>query len=538
MGTPSLAETARLAEQARNGDLAALRELCDALNVPFLDRLPAPGLPPELAGRIELGWARKNRLVPLSTAGESVVVAVVNPLALDPVDELAFVLGRRIEVVAAPEAEVLGALNRLFSESMDTADDVLRELAETEAGHLEADLEAAQDLIDSSESAPIVRLINRVLIQAANERASDIHLESGGDRVNIRFRIDGVLYDRISPPKSYLTFLASRVKVMSGLDIAEKRLPQDGRFQFLVADRNIDVRVSVIPTSTGERVVLRLLDKSQGLLGLEDLGLEDENLRRFEDLIQKPHGIVLATGPTGSGKTTTLYAALSRLNTRDLNIITIEDPVEYQLKGVGQIHVNPKVGLDFARGLRSVLRHDPDVIMIGEIRDLETAEIAIQSSLTGHLVFSTLHTNDAPSAVTRLVDMGIEPYLVSSALIGVVAQRLVRLLCPRCKSPVTTPLAETLSRAGLAENALAGATVYKPQGCDYCHYTGYRGRTGIYELLLPTDEVQAVLATTSEAGRIRRVALAAGMTPLSESGLARVRRGQTSLEEVLRVTQT
>ena len=419
--------------------------------------------------------------------------------------------------------------------SMDTADDVLKEIAETEEDPLSADLDAVPDLIDSSDAAPVIRLVNRILYQAVTERVSDIHIEAGGDRVKVRFRIDGVLYDRLSPPKSYLPFLSSRIKVMAGLDIAEKRLPQDGRFNFSVAERSVDVRVSVIPTTGGERVVLRLLDKTTALLGLEDLGMGGRVLETFAGLITRPNGIILATGPTGSGKTTTLYAALSRLNSRELNIITIEDPVEYHLPGVGQIHVNSKVGLDFARGLRSVLRHDPDVIMIGEIRDVETAEIAIQSSLTGHLVFSTLHTNDAPSAVTRLVDMGVEPYLVSSAVIGVLAQRLIRLLCPNCKAP-HQPSAKALARAGLPPDALDGHQVYKPVGCDKCFETGYRGRAGLYELLKVSDEVQKVLAQTSEANDIRRVARESGMVPLIHAGLEKVKKGQTSLREVLRVT--
>ncbi len=537
MGESRLATTLRLAEQARAGDIEALKALCEHLALTFLERLPGPQLPAELVKKLDVGWARRNRLVPLSADDEHVVVATSQPLVLEPVDELAFTLGRRIELVGAPEEEVLAALNFVFSESMDTADDVLKEMAAADEDILTTDLDAIPDLIDSSDAAPVIRLVNRVLFQAVSERVSDIHIEPAADRVKIRFRIDGVLYERLNPPRNYLPFLASRIKVMSGLDIAEKRLPQDGRFQFTVAERNIDVRVSVIPTAGGERVVLRLLDKTTALLGLEDLGMSSENLETFGRLIARPNGIILATGPTGSGKTTSLYAALSRLNTRELNIITIEDPVEYHLPGVGQIHVNPKVGLDFARGLRSVLRHDPDVIMIGEIRDAETAEIAIQSSLTGHLVFSTLHTNDAPSAVTRLVDMGVEPYLVSSAVIGVVAQRLVRMLCPSCKQ-LDQPSPGALERAGLPPDTLEGADVFRPAGCDICFKTGYRGRAGIYEILTVSDTVQRTLARTSEANEIRRAAIEGGMIPLVEAGLIKVRDGRTSLEEILRVTLT
>jgi len=535
MPDPNLGSAAKSVSQNRTAETEPLRKLCADLGVPFLDRLPPPQAPRDLVAGLNVAWARRHRLAPISIDQDKVVVAASNPLALEPPDELAFTLGRRLELVCAPENEILKALNLLFSESLDSTDDLLREMAENEKDPWSAELEAAPDLIDSSDSAPIIRLLNRVLFQAVSERASDIHIEAGTEAVEIRFRIDGLLYDRLSPPKNYLPFLSSRIKVMAGLDIAEKRVPQDGRFQFTVAERNIDVRVSIIPTADGERVVLRLLDKSSGLLGLEDLGLDRQNLEILARLISRPHGIILATGPTGSGKTTTLYAALTRLNSRERNIITIEDPVEYRLPGVAQIHVNPKVGLSFARGLRSVLRHDPDVIMIGEIRDLETAEIAIQAALTGHLVFSTLHTNDAASAVTRLVDMGVEPYLVSSSVIGVEAQRLVRLLCPQCKQP-ETPAPQVLARAGLPPEALDGARVFRAQGCEHCLFTGYRGRTGIHELLTVTEEVQQVLSRTSEANEIRRAAVRSGMKPLLIDGLEKVRAGRTSLEEVLRVT--
>ncbi|MBU2549958.1 MAG: type II secretion system ATPase GspE [Proteobacteria bacterium] len=532
-----LRTTFQLALEAGSGGAEALKALCVHLGLPFFDRLPTPRVPSELTEKFDVAWARKNRLVPLSVQDDHVVAATSVPLAVEPPDQLAFVLGRRVELVGAPEDEILRALNMYFSESMASADDVLKEMTETEVEVLGTDLEAVPDLIDSSDSAPVIRLINRVLFQAVSEKASDIHIEPASDHVKVRFRIDGVLYDRLHPPLQYLPFLSSRIKVLAGLDIAEKRLPQDGRFQFTVAELNIDVRVSIIPTAGGERVVLRLLDKSTALLGLEELGMDPDNFGVFNQLITRPHGIFLATGPTGAGKTTTLYAALSRLNSRELNIITIEDPVEYRLSGVGQIHVNTKVGLDFARGLRSVLRHDPDVIMIGEIRDFETAEIAIQAALTGHLVFSTLHTNDASSAVTRLVDMGVEPFLVSSAVIGVGAQRLVRLLCPHCRQP-HRPLARTLSRAGLPQDVLDGAEVYQPAGCEHCFQTGYRGRTGIYELLAMTGPVQRTLARTSESNEIRQSAIESGMKPLIMDGLNKVRAGKTSLEEVLRVTLT
>ncbi len=533
-GSPDT-ETLNQAKHASTAGGEEIRSLCDRLGIPFLEHLPRVQLPLELIKKLDVAWARKNRLVPIEAAEDKVVVAVSNPLNLGATDELAFTLNKRIEVAAAPEKEILSSLNVIFSESMDTADDLLTEMVAGEEDLLNTNLDAIPDLIDSDDAAPVIKLVNRILFQAVSERASDVHIEPGPGVVNVRSRIDGILYDRLAPPRHYLPFLVSRIKVMAGLDIAEKRLPQDGRFNFTVAERNIDVRVSVIPTSEGERLVLRLLDKGSAHLNLEDLGLNRENLDLFVGLISKPHGIILTTGPTGSGKTTTLYAALSRLNSRESNIITIEDPVEYNLPGVGQIQVNTKIGLDFARGLRSVLRHDPDIIMIGEIRDLETAEIAIQASLTGHLVFSTLHTNDAPSAVTRLVDMGIEPYLVSSTVTGVLAQRLVRLLCPQCKEPYK-PAPETLDRANLEPDSLKDVQFFRARGCPDCLQTGYKGRTGIYELLILDDAIQQILVHNPEANVIRKAALKAGMRTLLRDGLEKIRDGITSLEEVLRVT--
>lgn len=529
--------TRRLAARIMEGDGEAVRELCSHLGIAWYDKLFAPKLPSEILNKLDVGWARKNRAIPILVEDDVVTVAVPNPLAASSSDEIAFALGRRVETVCAPVDEILRTLNLLFTESLSATDDLLKEMAEDQSEGFGSDFDTETDLIDSSEAAPVIRLVNRILYQAANEGVSDVHIEPAEGEVKVRYRIDGVLYDRINPPKNYLPFLSSRIKVMSGLDIAERRLPQDGRFKFTVAEKNIDVRVSVIPTAGGERLVLRLLDKTTALFGLEDLGMDQDNLEIFQRLIASPHGIILATGPTGSGKTTSLYAALTQLDNRELNIITIEDPVEYQLPGVGQIQVNTKAGLTFAGGLRSVLRHDPDVIMIGEIRDLETAEIAIQSSLTGHLVFSTLHTNDAPSAVTRLVDMGVEPYLVSSSVIGVIAQRLIRVLCPHCKQS-DKPSPEALERAGLRPDVLDGAEVFRPRGCEHCFNTGYRGRTGIYELMPASDELHQALSRTSEAGELRRAAISAGLKTLMDSGLSKVRRGQTSLEEVLRVTLT
>lgn len=513
-----------------------LKRLSETLKIPFMNRLPlAVNLSHELVQGLDVAWARKNRLVPIEESPERIQVAISSPLALSPIDEMAHKFGRRIEIVVAPENEILKALNQIFSESMDTADDLLLKMAADDEGFSGDGLEDIPDLIDSEDSAPVIKLVNHILFSAVEEKASDIHIEPGPGTMVVRYRIDGILYNRLSPPKQYLPFLSSRVKVMAGLDIAEKRLPQDGRFQFSVAERSIDVRVSVIPTSEGERLVLRLLDKGTSHLELSELGLAEANLALFARLVDRTNGIILSTGPTGSGKTTTLYTAISRLDTQEINIITIEDPVEYNLPGVGQIQVNSKIGLTFSQGLRSVLRHDPDVIMIGEIRDLETSEIAIQAALTGHLVFSTIHTNDAPSSVTRLVDMGVEPYLVSSTIQGVVAQRLVRLLCTKCRVPYVPDLA-FLKKSGLDSVKLSGVEVYKAEGCPDCFGTGYKGRIGIFEIMEMNDEIRACLVRTPAANAIREVAIQTGMETLLDDGLKKVKAGLTSIEEILRVT--
>jgi general secretion pathway protein E len=393
------------------------------------------------------------------------------------------------------------------------------------------------DLLEADDAAPIIKLVNGLLSQAVKDRASDIHVEVFEKDLVIRFRVDGMLYDVISPPKRFHAAIASRIKVMSGLNIAEKRLPQDGRIRVRIAGRDIDIRVSSIPTAFGERLVLRLLDRAQAVVdvNLDRLGFSGDNLQRIDRLIHQSHGIILATGPTGSGKTTTLYACLSRINSPEKNIITIEDPIEYQLHGVGQMQVNPKIDLTFANGLRSILRQDPDVIMVGEIRDSETAEIAIQAALTGHLVFSTLHTNDSFGALTRLIDMEIEPFLVSSSVIAVLAQRLVRVLCPDCREAYM-PSETELSRIGLKPAQLT-SPIFKPRGCRACRNTGYRGRTAIQELMVMDDEVRALVMRKADAATIRRACTGHGMKLLREDGAQRIIGGQTTIEELLRVTQ-
>jgi general secretion pathway protein E len=440
-------------------------------------------------------------------------------------------------VVVAPGPAIVDSINRVYDLASGSASELMDGLDEERLDLLATELEEPRDLLDADDEAPIIRLVNSLLFQAVKDRASDIHVEPFERDLLVRFRIDGILYDIITPPKRFQPVIISRVKVMAGLNIAEKRLPQDGRIRIRLAGKDVDIRVSTVPTAHGERVVMRLLDRSATILQLGELGLIGHKQERVDQLIHQPHGIILVTGPTGSGKTTTLYAALSRINTTDKNIITIEDPIEYQLHGVGQIQVNPKIELTFASGLRSVLRQDPDVVMVGEIRDVETAKIAIQAALTGHLVFSTLHTNDSCAAITRLLDMGIEPFLVSSSLIAVMAQRLVRRICTACAVPYT-PSMEELRQLGVASDRLEGNTVYRTgPGCAECKRTGYRGRTGIHELLIIDDDVRNLIMKAADSATIRRAAASRGMTSLREDGAEKLLAGMTTVEEILRVTQ-
>ena len=404
---------------------------------------------------------------------------------------------------------------------------------EIAAGDNDSRAPEPEDLLDVSDEAPVIRFVNSLITQGYKERASDIHIEPFETELIVRYRIDGILYEALRPPHKSHAAIVSRIKIMAALNIAEKRLPQDGRFRVRIAGKDVDVRVSTLPTAFGERVVLRLLDHGSQVLQLEDIGLEADLLRQLDAMIRKSHGIFLVTGPTGSGKTTTLYAALTRLNNREKNIITVEDPIEYQLPGVGQIQVNAKIDLTFANGLRSILRQDPDIIMVGEIRDAETAEIAVQSALTGHMVFSTLHTNDAAGALTRLVEMGIEPFLAASSIVSIIAQRLVRQICPHCRESYR-PSPNLLTDAGLPDD---GALYYRGRGCDRCMGLGYRGRSGIYELLPVEEETRELLLARKDAATIKAAAQRKGMKSLRDAGLAKAAAGETTLEEVLRVTQ-
>ena len=513
-----------------------LKALGLQFDLSFLPALPSEGLMIEFTEQVPIQFLKKYKMVPIVTA-EKTFLAVNDPLLFQPMDDLRLLLALDgTEVVLAPHSAIVSAINFAYDMRDTSAEQVIQGLHEEDTDLIISEIEETGDLLDDTSDAPIIKLVNLMLSQAVKDRASDIHIEPAQNRLKIRYRVDGVLYDMLSPPKHIQSALVSRIKIMAKMNIAEKRLPQDGRIEVKIGDKNIDIRVSTIPIAFGERVVLRLLDKTSILLQVSDLGMPRERLKEFDGLIHSPYGIVLVTGPTGSGKTTTLYAALSTINTTDVNIITIEDPIEYQLEGVGQIQVNPKIDLTFANGLRSIVRQDPDVILVGEIRDLETAEIAIQSALTGHLVFSTLHTNDSASAVTRLIDMGIEPFLVTSSVIAILAQRLVRTLCSACKEAYI-PDEESLQNIGIVSDMIAGRTIYRGSGCPSCLKTGYRGRTGIFEMMMLTDTVKNLILRTSDANAIKRTAVEQGMVTLRQDGAKKVLAGVTTIEEVFRVTQ-
>jgi len=483
---------------------------------------------------IPIHYYKRSGLVPLNGENDVLTVALNDPMNFQMADDLARQAGyETAKLVLSPLKEIQAAINLLFDQTSDDAEKMVQDLEDYQSeNHVFTELDELEDLMDVTHEAPIIRLVNVVLTQALRKQASDIHIEPYEKNIKVRFRVDGILYEIFSLHKRFHAHIVSRLKVMANLDIAEKRIPQDGRMKIKAGNKTVDIRVSIIPMAYGERIVMRLLDKTVSLLGLEDMGLTKNNLDIFKRLIQKNSGILLVTGPTGSGKSTTLYAALNRINSSEKNIITIEDPIEYELTGVGQIQVNPKTDLTFARGLRSVLRHDPDIIMVGEIRDLETVEIAVQASLTGHLVFSTLHTNDAAGALTRLVDMGIEPFLISSSLLAVLAQRLVRRICPNCKVSFM-PEASTLEELGLSGDQ----SFWKGEGCPLCLKSGYRGRSGIFELLPMENEIRGLVTSGADSVRIKEAAVRNGMSTLFEDGVLKVKSGATTLDEVMRVTQ-
>jgi general secretion pathway protein E len=507
------------------------------LDLAVRSQIRAEDVDDELIEKIPIAFAKNHGIIPLRRDEAGVVyIATSNPMETDPLDDLRLIFeGAEIQLELANQRTILGAINEAYDRGPGSTD----ALAEDAAGDLDflaGEISEPEDLLDAADDAPIIKLVNSLLQHAVKERASDVHLEPSEGEIRVRFRIDDVLYEPIKPlPSGLHASIVSRIKIMGGLNIAEKRLPQDGRIRLKIAGRDYDVRLSTLPITYGERVVMRLLPRTQEMLNLEKIGFGKEQLRALNRLIARPNGIILVTGPTGSGKTTTLYGALSRINATDKNIITIEDPVEIQLKGIGQIEVNPKVGLTFANGLRSVLRQDPNVILVGEIRDVETAEIAIQASLTGHLVFSTLHTNDAPSAITRLVDMGVEPFLVGSSLVAVLAQRLVRVLCVECRESYVAS-DEELREIGV-KPPQREVKLYRAQGCASCNHTGYHGRMGIFELMLIDDDIRALVSQNVDSKTIKHKATQKGMHTLRSDGAVKVLRGQTSVAEVLRATE-
>jgi len=508
---------------------ADMETVARRLGIPFHPAVEDAEVDPAFLGRLPLSFARNHLILPIREDQGRLTVASANPTDFAALDEVRGLFGMPLHVVAIPRQALVEALNRLYARTSGSARDVVEELEGEDFFAIATAFSGPKDLLDLTDEAPVIRLLNSILFQAVKERASDIHIEPYERELEVRFRVDGILYPMLTPPKVIQEALISRVKIMAGLNIAEKRLPQDGRIRVIVAGRDVDIRVSIVPTFFGERVVLRLLDKNKGLLTLEDMGLAPRDVSAMHRLLSRTSGIILVTGPTGSGKSTTLYAALNHLNSPDKNIITIEDPIEYQLKGVGQIQVNPKIDLTFAAGLRSILRQDPDIVMVGEIRDAETAEIAMQASLTGHLVLSTLHTNDSATAVTRLIDMGIEPFMVASSLSAVLAQRLVRRLCPHCKEKYV-PDREY-------PGIILPPQLYRSVGCDACFNLGTLGRTGLYELLLVDSELCSMIIRQTPAGVIKEYAVAKGMRTLRDDGVAKAAAGLTSLEEVLRVTQ-
>jgi general secretion pathway protein E len=515
------------------------RALATQLDLPYLVRIFPEDVNEELIRKVPINFAKQARILPLRVTDDAVELAVADPLDTTVLDHARMLLQQNVTPFVALGATIVDAINSVYDRSVNEAEQLVGEMEAESLDSLAHELEEPQDLLDTDDEAPIIRLVNSLLFRAAKERASDIHVEPMERELLVRFRVDGVLQEIIKPPKRYQSSILSRVKIMAQLNIAEKRLPQDGRIRIKLAGRDIDIRVSTIPCTFGERIVMRLLDKTATLLDLAEIGMGPKILAQVDQAIHRAHGIMLVTGPTGSGKTTTLYGALSRINTPDLNILTVEDPVEYQLQGIGQMAINPKIGLTFASGLRSFLRQDPDVIMVGEIRDKETAEIAIQASLTGHLVFSTVHTNDSAGAITRLVDMGIEPFLVASSLTSILAQRLVRRVCPDCRAAYK-PTAEELKEIGLTPKDLVDAgnpPLYRPAGCAACNRSGYRGRTGIYEFLPVDDEVRQLILKNVDSGTIKKAAVQRGMMVLLADGAHKVLAGETTIAEILSVTQ-
>ncbi len=515
---------------------AFLKFLSKILSIPFISQISLDGIEESILKTLPIKILKNYKLLPVEINKDTLTIATSDPMNLPSTGELASISGYKIKLALASEKEILNNLEKLYRPESGSTEEVMKEMKDNVPIFTRD--ERAEDLLDLANKAPVIKLVNLMMFQAIEKKASDIHVEPLPGKLRIRYRIDGVLYDTLTPPKSYHAAIVSRIKVMSGLNIAERRLPQDGRFNIKSGDKEIDIRVSVIPVAGGERVVLRLLDRAN-LIDLGELGLDEEIYKIVDGLIHISNGIILVSGPTGSGKTTTLYAALSRINSPDKNIITVEDPIEYQLPGIAQIQVKPEINLTFANGLRSILRHDPDIIMVGEMRDLDTVDIAIRASLTGHLVFSTIHTNDTAGTITRLIDMGVEPYLLTSSVRAIIAQRLVRKICPHCKTDYILDKKSDdileLEKLGIKIEELP-EKLYKGKGCSYCH-EGYSGRIGIFEVLLIKEEIEKMIIDKKSSRAIRNEAKKKGMRTLRGDGIKKVCNGITTLSEILSETQ-
>jgi type IV pilus assembly protein PilB len=514
-----------------------MKALAKAYRLKFID-LAGIEVPQEVVALLPESVARENTIFPVAESGSSLRVATCDPSDLDTQEKLRFILNRDVELALAPREQIVEAINRHYGMSDgESADSMLQEFTDTAIDFTETAVEQAANAKEEDNSdAPVVKLVNLIITEAVQLRASDIHIEPFEDRIRIRYRIDGRLVERDNPPRRLLGAMLSRIKILSKLDIAERRRSQDGRIKLTADGKDYDLRVSVMPTNHGQTVVMRILDKDNIRVGIRQLGLSEADFRQFKNLIRRPNGIILVTGPTGSGKTTTLYASLNELNRPDTKIITAEDPVEYYLAGINQVEIKHQIGLDFARVIKSMLRQAPNVILVGEMRDTETAQMGIQASLTGHLVFSTLHTNDAPGAITRMIDMGVPAYLVASSVIAVLAQRLVRVNCPKCKQPFQ-PLDTQLELAGVTPEMLKGATFMKGRGCAHCQKSGYKGRLGIFELMVMNSKIRELAFQGAPTTKIRQAAVSQGMSVMFHDGVQKVLRGITTFDEVFRVAK-
>ena len=513
-----------------------LKLFAEALDLEYLSEIRGSDVSSEFVNNVPAGYAQGHFIIGLSRDKDSdlITVALSRPLEVNILDNISKMLGKPVASAVASRTTITAAIDVAYQQKDSVIEEVAEELDSQNLDQLVDEVASSDDLLDVVNRPPVIRLVNDILFRALQMRASDIHIHPYETKIQIRYRIDGILYDSLNLNRNVLSLVISRIKVMAGMDIAERRMPQDGRTSVRLGQREIDLRVSTVPTSYGERSVLRILDKSTGLFSLNQLGLCDEDLEKFDKMINRSHGVIFVTGPTGSGKSTTLYASLQRINSTQKNVMTVEDPIEYQLGGISQMQVASKKGVTFVNALRHILRQDPDVIMVGEVRDEETAAMAIQSSLTGHLVFSTLHTNDSAGAVSRLLDFGVEPYLVSSSLIGILAQRLLRRICPDCKESYQ-PMAAELNELNLAEDN--SIKFYKGTGCEKCFDTGYRGRVGIYELMIINDPIRELIYTRKSAGVIKKQAIVSGLATLRMDGAKKAAAGVTTISEVLRVTQ-